>query len=1028
MSLTFGQLRTKVEAIYPEVQQVAHSVLRYTRTADQSEFAVYYLDLGETLPQTKDKLDEYLDRVVGKYYFQGASSLQWNSYLYFIRNPDQFQDMAARKARDLVERDRAYARKYVISESELDSVLYPDLDLGTSGSTPDPISPWHSILQRASLVEAVFGEHTLPERMQLVERPPTVSTTHMPLAITSSGTLLPPIRQFEIQDYRPCLTPRAFDFRDVNLLFGANGTGKTSLLEAIELLYCGKTRRNPKVSENYRFQVSDNGNPRLVSHGRPLQLFRDCNLEWYGIREERTTNVFDGFGRFNFLNTDAAIELSQSAEKIDEDLAKLLVGPEAAKTWQVIEKLAERIGDELRGLRPLRQQVRREINVLTKQLEKTKSIRKESDSLRSALREALCRNQWTSDDEPDLETGKLIAALAELNVAAEQAGSLRWLNGPVTLDTIESYCKSVESVIEEYTPLIGKFMTVRINQQQLTMDVQRDQKALTLIDELAMLVESEIEPQTVELAKQRETIAAYNSLLAGLDEDELRVVAGTNGNLAADDYRDSTATSRKRAEDAVVAAKREYSDFVKLRDRSLSLAQELRAIAARILEESLSNDCPLCHTKFPAGELAHHMAAGVDEHTEAAAQQLLTNVRHADVVLNQAAANEKVANQIGSLCTRLQLSPKTVLNDVIVSLNEAKTIQAEAQRQAEALAHKIGALEAQGLSLARLNEVSNRLSLLGISLAARSRAEVNSLRGDIEQRLVASRSQMEANAQKEGQLQTSLTQAVSGIWLSRPDPSAVMDPSAVIAELEKRLATTRTVSTTLRDFLPRFRWEGSQPIVEWAAEAGKLRGIAAQLQAALEEEGLTANTRSDAARQRDELQQQDRALTGRARRLNEAGNALTEIQANYSLKAMTESALQVNRQSIETIFAQIHSPAEFKAIGQDWKLVRKLDEAETPLTMISTGQRAAFALAVFLAQNAELRSGPRVILIDDPIAHVDDLNCLSFLDYLREVALTGTRQIFFATANDKLASLFERKFDFLRDRFKRFDMTRTVVS
>jgi len=55
-------------------------------------------------------------------------------------------------------------------------------------------------------------------------------------------------------------------------------------------------------------------------------------------------------------------------------------------------------------------------------------------------------------------------------------------------------------------------------------------------------------------------------------------------------------------------------------------------------------------------------------------------------------------------------------------------------------------------------------------------------------------------------------------------------------------------------------------------------------------------------------------------------------------------------------------------------------------------------LSIFLAQNAQLMSAPPFILIDDPIAHVDDLNSLSFLDYLRDVALTGRRQIFFASA------------------------------
>ena len=65
------------------------------------------------------------------------------------------------------------------------------------------------------------------------------------------------------------------------------------------------------------------------------------------------------------------------------------------------------------------------------------------------------------------------------------------------------------------------------------------------------------------------------------------------------------------------------------------------------------------------------------------------------------------------------------------------------------------------------------------------------------------------------------------------------------------------------------------------------------------------------------------------------------------------------------------------------------------------------------------------MLIDDPIAHVDDLNSLSFLDYLRDAVLAGNRQIFFSTANNKLATLFERKFDFLGEiDFRRINLTR----
>lgn len=98
-------------------------------------------------------------------------------------------------------------------------------------------------------------------------------------------------------------------------------------------------------------------------------------------------------------------------------------------------------------------------------------------------------------------------------------------------------------------------------------------------------------------------------------------------------------------------------------------------------------------------------------------------------------------------------------------------------------------------------------------------------------------------------------------------------------------------------------------------------------------------------------------------------------------------------------------------------LVRKDGVTEASLNQISFGRRSAFALSIFLAQNAQLRSAPPVMLIDD-------LNALSFLDFLREVALSGNRQILIPTASEKLAMLFQRKFDFLAVGFRRHDLHR----
>jgi ABC-type glutathione transport system ATPase component len=225
-----------------------------------------------------------------------------------------------------------------------------------------------------------------------------------------------------------------------------------------------------------------------------------------------------------------------------------------------------------------------------------------------------------------------------------------------------------------------------------------------------------------------------------------------------------------------------------------------------------------------------------------------------------------------------------------------------------------------------------------------------------------------------------------------------------------------------------FPWPIGKPLVELVVEAESVRKVAAELQVALGKEQQAKASYSESVERKEQLEKQLAELLPRIDRFSKAHSILKTLQEDHSLNSAMEASLQENRTAIETIFSQIHSPVEFRGLGSTWStLIRKMDGREAKLTEISAGQRAAFALSVFLAQNAKLKVAPLVVLIDDPIAHVDDMNSLSFLDYLREVALKGQRQIFFATANDKLAALFERKFDFLGpDGFRRFNLTRNA--
>jgi chromosome segregation protein len=159
--------------------------------------------------------------------------------------------------------------------------------------------------------------------------------------------------------------------------------------------------------------------------------------------------------------------------------------------------------------------------------------------------------------------------------------------------------------------------------------------------------------------------------------------------------------------------------------------------------------------------------------------------------------------------------------------------------------------------------------------------------------------------------------------------------------------------------------------------------------------------------------------------LHEAGKLLDDLIENASLENATREALDAIGDQINEVFTRIHSPREYEYVGSPGVLLRTA-EGQDPRTLdqVSTGQRAAFALSIFLARNRTAASSPPVLLIDDPIAHIDDLNALSFLDYLRDLAVNSGRQIFFATADTRVASLFSKKFSFLGDRFKTISLAR----
>lgn len=1030
MSLHIEELKTRVAQAYPDVEQVdAHVVRFYKRTNANIPFSAYYLEISPGLPDTEAELRQYIERVIGSRYFDEPRSLQWNTYLYFIRNAQALREPAAHEAKKFIESNREYARKFVIDESKLDRVLWPSLVQPTEYQGHiDVASRWADVLAQPHLIEAVFGQHALADRKRLIDgtkSPPEQSDGIKGNEPQADG-LLPRLRRIEISQYRPCLQDRAFRFADVNLLVGVNGCGKTSLLEAIELYYCGRTRRNLRTEENYRFTIeTEEGTSKTVSNDRPEQVFRDCARSWFGIKQPRNqpSRLCDAFGRFCFLNTDAAIDLSRDgASNIGDDLARLLVGSDASVVWQEIERLAGDVTTDLRRDSKRGSEVAEMLKSVTELLAESSAVKKRSNSLRTALRDTLRRNEWASDyRQAEAAVESLVEELSELRSVAQLSTSLDWLDSPITLSACQEFVSTVDRLIVAQRPEVQRLESLIARHAQLAAERIRNEQTITLIAELRRLVEAGVERRANELAEHRKVVTGTVQLLAGIDKQLLEVTKTIDGNASIAELVDSVVQEIARLSSSLKDAQDAAHQFASARERSIALAQQLRSVATKIIGDQAANECPLCHTRFAPGELSRHMAMGIDDHVEAAAQKLLANVAQLKENVLQAEARERVIRQLGAFCVRAQVPNSSSLVNVLSTIAETQRRSRKAQSCVDALTSEEASLRANGLSNDRMNAVRLELQSLGHTDSAQSLEDLAALRSTVEDRILNISAEEKSVAETMDQIRTAVRAAM------HPFKASSDDLRAALSELEEQRTRTEAIYSRLMRFLPRFKWSGARPVAEWIVEVETVENLAAQLQTTLGSERVAESRYSETLQRKQDLEAEAKQLTDRVARLSEAAELFQQLKENHSLSTVTQAAMENNRKAIERIFSQIHSPAEFEKIefNEDvWSISRKNSSENVRLTQVSTGQRAAFALSVFLAQNARLQTGPPVILIDDPIAHVDDLNCLSFLDYLRDVAMEGTRQIFFATASDKLGNLFQRKFDFLGDQFVRLDLAR----
>ena len=1019
------QIAAKLARRYQHLERVADAVFRGVDVYNGRPYAVRYFDLRDDLVSAAGRLHEYQEGLLGMSYFNvdSKADLRWNHYLYFVTAIPRI-DQAFLRAKATVESDREYARKIVLTEGELDDLL-EDRHFGVDspeGFPLDPFSVWADTLEKYNLGFIVDQTLQVPAVVRLIAdgkqrpvlRPPATPQLEPAETAVSSDRLA----NIAIHKFREYPVRRTFDFGLVNLILGVNGVGKTSLLEAIEYLFCGKTRRMGSVLP--RTAVSGSLSPsNLTIHTKTTtskEHLRSRHLVWYGKSELRTLTLHDSFSKFNFLDADAAVRLSveKSRERIIEDLAQLLLGAEAAKALDRFERVAENLAETKKTIENdiLIRDFRR--SEAAARLQLLRETPRDSDSLFSDLLVGLHDAGWL---QLPSDKGQIDRLSASLQSAVANVAILRGTGDPIPADvaavdaTVRSLVAAelaIDRLAKDEVARKGADVRARLGLQQVT-------KRIEAIDALAPIVGAGVsnlyrERQSLDrqLGERTAVLPEAEAAVRSLPSDKAPRRKMLSAVLA------ESTEAVGRADERIGAAKEALAAFELNQTRLSSLRQRLRSSAREIIRHTGDErHCPLCQAEHSQADLAKRLEQLTQELMTSESDRLRAELQTAEMLHQQ---------RLSELTAFRALERYLPADPTMTSLDETTALVIRSSEHVAALVSKLDAVrdalrvhEEKGWTFERLIELASRAGIAKFDISLNGIEATRAALRDEQQRLLDAIGRLETNA--EDALERAAEIGVA-YGLSHP---TVAEVARAVSERKSAAEERRRAFVALGELL---NLAAGGSTLEAEARLREAHGLVGRLRTTVAKEQQDTQAIERESKLLSDSVAEIEGFRVKLRRVDNAQSVLEDLLSQQSERVLAETVLRENATKIASTFAKIHAPNEFDLkVDGEFTIVRR-GGGSVDLNEMSSGQRGAYALSLFLAMNESLRSGPKVLLLDDPVSHVDDINALSLLDHLRDVALSGERQIFFATADSKMGALFGRKFRFLGDRFAQIELTR----
>lgn len=1044
-----------------------------------SKYIFIYLNYSQYKKYIADK-EQYKkiieEKCLEPIFFKLYGDLSWNLYLVCVLPSEEYERISSEELVEF-ERNEKYARKLVIDEKHFNKLI-PVGKIITEDSEKeiiDPIDDWYNVLNENGMTFCLdsYSKYKIDYFLEgkNVESENNYDSASIYNEENKTHSLYK-IKKLKMTDqFRPhCFGLNTeLEFGDVNLLFGANGSGKTSILEAIELVMTGQIRKNDRgeidndiyfndIRSNITLQMENN---ETIYIPNDIRERKSRESRFYQNRQgtrqkEKLNKVFHQYNYYSFEDTFSFCFLGEQPNYSDE-FSKIIYG-EGTKT---IENNWLTYKEKFEQEKTL---IEKEINCLEddiKLLEKTdtSSIQIKLEPFYNLLDEIKLRFEKI-DDETNLYS--VLNWLRQLNTKLTKIRVLldNFLSESGEIESKKDICDSLDRIkrerssYEEEFALIQKNIinidnNIKILSEELQQAMDYDSLINKLIDEtqnhLNMLNNYLLEIKDIEkcnlrleLESEKNNIKQIISILSYFQDTWGYLVNEQIVDENLDDLGMLILEKTKRKNELEKEAIN-LSDKIEIEESKKSsidnIIIQVKALGMRYFNErNNSTTCPLCGTDFVTKEKFLEAIDKEIKIDDSYYQKLIEKKHIIDKELN------KIDNEIEYYTTQQQYinslydafnfiienrllgnniySNNRCNNNMIQAVNETLKLFDVKMQQLQKLEYDISKLEVLGYNysfvVSALNYINN---IAGTKDSKLTLEKINSIKNHLEAKLKDYLNNREILQHKIDNLND----------LIQNEQKKFNEEEANKQTLQKKLQLLDAYESkinVLQEFLNEI--EENDICIENNTSITKVRNIVRTI---LDEVSMFTDRVNNAIKQKEDnekLEQLKQQIDFKKKQKEKCIHAIGILNSLKLSSQYAEEFIRENISDISDLFVSLHSPREFDklSLNENGEIVGYRNGVEVPIYLMSTGQKTAVVISIFFKFHISMKTAPKFILLDEPVSNIDDLNILGLLDFLREMAISNGTQIFFTTANHNVAKLFKRKFSFLRDKFYEFKFVR----